>query len=225
MLIRDPKTHAELWACCLLFEADEFLMDTLGDDEQLRARFDALPEQPCDEDFEFTRYALLGPVFGLPKPPPPKERKERVARASSSARPTAATRSQRAQSMFDSLVNDESPYAIGALKPGGDPGMTALSRVMCDVMAENEEVSDEEDDGFGMGFGMGEPRCIYNLPQKPIAQWFDPLPPDYFKVTPRAGGAGSTGGGGGASSSSSQPPAWDSQLSSAGWRGWPGVEA
>ena len=220
-----PKTHAELWACCLLFEADEYLMDTLGDAEQLCARFDALPEHPCDEDFEITRYALLGPVFGLPKPPPPPPPKERVARASSSARPTADTRSQRAQSMFDSMVNDDSPYAIGALKPGGDPGVSSAQwRMMCAVMAENDEVSDEEDDGFGMSFG--EPRCIYNLPQKPIAQWFDPLPPDYFKITPRAGGgAGSGGGSGGSSSSSSQPPAWDSQLSSAGWRGWPVVEA
>jgi len=216
-----PKTHAELWACCLLFDADDFLMDTLGDDEQQCARFDALPERPCDKDFEITRYALLGPIFGLPKPPPPKKR-TRVARASSSTRPTAATRSQRAQAMFEGMVNDESPYAIGALKRG-DSGMREQIRAMCEAMAAGEEVSEEEEDGFGMSFG--EPRCIYNLPLKPTAQWFDPLPPGYFKITPRSGGDGSGASGGDGGSSGVQPPAWDSQLSTAGWRGWPIVEA
>ena len=106
-----PKTHAELWACCLLFDADDLLMDTMGDDEATCARFDALPEHPCDEDFEITRYALLGPVFGLPKEPPPKKR---IVQASSSSRPTADTRAQRAQAKFDAMVNNESPGAIGA---------------------------------------------------------------------------------------------------------------
>ena len=83
-----------------------------------------------------------------------------------------------------------------------------------------EEVSDDDDEGFGMTFG--EKKCVYNLPQKPTAQWFDPLPADYFKTMPRGGsGAGGSSSGAGAGSA----PAWDSQLSSAGWRGWPVVPA
>ena len=147
-----PKTHAELWASCLLFEADHFLMDSMGDDDEACAQFDALPEHPCDEDFEITRYALLGPVFGLPKPP------------------------------------RSSP---------------------------NEDGYEEFGDLFG------DPKCIYNLPEKPTAQWFDPLPRDYFKVTPRSGADASSGTSGG---SSNAPLKWDAHLDSSGWRGWPTVE-
>lgn len=136
-----PRTHAELWACCLLFDADAFLMEDMVVNEESAARFDALPEHPCDVDMEITRFALLGPVYGSVK---------------------KLTRSA-------------------------------------------------EDDEYMYAFTGGYPSCIHNLPDKPISAWFDPLPKDYFKVTP-------------SSAAAAAQPKWDSQLSSAGWRNWPVVE-
>ena len=61
---------------------------------------------------------------------------------------------------------------------------------------------------------MRVPHCVHNLPDKPISAWLDPLPKDYFKVTPSSAAA------------AAQPksPSGTRCFSSAGWRDWPVVE-
>eukprot|EP00966_Prymnesium_polylepis_P168790 3902997-Prymnesium_polylepis.1 len=190
-------------------------MDSMGDDDEACARFDALPEAPSDDDdLEITRYALLGPLFASPKPLPksPPKQPEKVGGSSSSSKPTGVQRrlefkaTQRASAMYERMANDTSPYAIG----NKDFLAGMWEHGQFEAMAAAEESNDDDSEDVNLGFG--EHRCVYNLPEKPIAEWFDPLPKDFFKVTP-------------SSKSAAEQPPWDSQLSSAGWRNWPIVDS
>ena len=76
----------------LILEDDMIMDDGLSFDGLYARTFDALPEYPCDDDFEITRYALLGPVYGSMKKP---QRKLKPAGALATSRPTAETRDAR----------------------------------------------------------------------------------------------------------------------------------
>jgi len=155
-----PRTHAELWACCLLFDADDTIM---GDghmfDEVYGPQFDALPEHSWDEDFEITRYALLGPVYGSLKPRPKKRRQGGV----------PSTPNPPAETLMEQL----------AAAVGNDP--TPLERQVMDLVALGQDgLDDDPDEGI---FATGD-SCVFNLKSVPICRWFYPFPQDFFKTTP-----------------------------------------
>lgn len=206
-----PKTHAELWACCLLFEADDLIMgDGAMFDDVYGPQFDALPTHPWDEDFEITRYALLGPIYGAPAR---KRKPQNRGGAHSTPKPTSETRAQRAAAHLDAMttgIQEDSKYALHPQSEEMRSRRAALTKNVCDLMAAGEELSDD-DDGFGSCWSWTRESCVCNLEPMAISQWFEPLPEDFFKTRPSTHDA------------ASQPP-WDSQLSSSGWRNWPIVK-
>ena len=198
-----PQTHAELWACCLLFDSEGVSTCTMFDsDEELTARYESLPKHSCDDDFcmlEITRYALLGPVFGSAKPPPPKPPRAGPPKPRREV-PTAETREARAAAYFASDAFLPKDLKIGNKE---------MLAQMCMMRATAEEYAGESDDE---GPTYREPQYVHNLPEKPVSAWFDPLPANCLNATPSS-----------AAPASERP--WDSQLSSAGWRAWPVVDA
>lgn len=67
-----PRTYAELWACCLVFDvAEGTINDELHMNEELGDKYDALPVSINDDDMSVTRVSLLGPYTTATLPPRP----------------------------------------------------------------------------------------------------------------------------------------------------------
>jgi len=163
-----PKTYAELWACCLIFDAaEDFIQDELHMNPELEQQFNALPVHTSDEDIDIARVTILGPYATASEPQPCPAA---ASPSSTLPRRTAEEREARINQMMRGLVEDKSPYALrGPLMEDTD-----LLRRMCEATVEAEEMGSDDEEA-------DEPKYVHGLPIRPIARWFEPIPTNLFQ--------------------------------------------